>query len=794
MPRQGRWLLALSACAALYVGASQVGFALAYVDHTVSTVWVPSGLGLAIVLLGGGRMWPAILIGELVANLLHGSSLGASAVMGGGDVLEALTARALLLRVGFRPELDRVRDIFSLLLLGALASTTIGALFGTLSLLLFGSVPLAGSWTTWYTWWLGDASGMIIVAPLIFSFAGRRPHFSRGLHTLEAVAFGSVLVPVLLLALGAPPEVGFLTLPAVIWGTVRFGQRGASLVNAVLATALVIFAQRSNALLHGVSLSDRLLLVQDLLAIAALTTLVLAVAIRERERDANELTALTEVSTAIARDSGADELLALTARAAGSFLGVSELLVTRPAGAGHALVVGGWRADGGELPEGSEAPGDGVHVPVQIHGVNWGELVVAEPAAGSAAVPEDLIETSLRRFSAQLGLGLASAQARDGLIERASTDPLTGLANHRSFHERLTEETARAARHGRPLAVAMIDIDGFKTINDTVGHVAGDSVLATIASRVLEVMRSEATVARLGGDEIGVILPECDLHTACGVLERVRRTVAAAPIGAAGTVRISAGICDNSQVTGAERLREAADAALYWVKSHGRDRVMAFSETMLRDLSESERATRVARSQAALGIRALARAIDAKDPATAQHSEQVAALACAMARERGWTEEQVARLRDAALVHDVGKLAISDEIVSHSQRLSGEQYEEIKRHAELSAQIAAEMLDAEQLQWIRWHHERADGTGYPDALAAAQLPEGAKLLALADAFDTMVSGRSYSPARTHEEAVSECISQTGTQFAPEAVAALIAVHESHALWSQIPQAAPSVYR
>ncbi len=555
-------------------------------------------------------------------------------------------------------------------MLACLGATTIGAVFGTASLLLFSGLHWSGVWSTWYTWWLGDASGMIIVAPLLFSFTGRELRIARGLQTLEAAAFVAVLVPVLLLALGAPPEVGFLTLPAIVWGTLRFGQRGATLANAVVACGLVIFAQRANVPLHGVNLADRLLLVQDFVAVFAVTTLVMAVAIRERERDANELAALTVVSTATARDTPITELLPLTTRAAAEFLGLACVVVVRDAGTEHSIVVDGWNADGSELIAGGEPPSSPLRAPVQVHGVQWGELLVPPDAIGPGTVPIEQVLASLPRFARQMGHGIASAEARDGLIERASTDPLTGLANHRAFHERLSEEVTRAIRHERPLSVAMIDIDGFKAINDAVGHVAGDAVLATIASRILEVMRTEAIVARLGGDEIGVILPECDLETACAVVERARHVVSAKPIGAAGHVKISAGVCDNSQAATSERLRECADSALYWVKAHGRDQVIGYSPDVVRELTESERAARVARSQAAVGIRALARAIDAKDPATAKHSEQVASLVCAMARERGWEEHRVMLLHDVALVHDVGKLAISDEILSRSKALT----------------------------------------------------------------------------------------------------------------------------
>jgi diguanylate cyclase (GGDEF)-like protein len=786
--RYGRWLLTVGACTALYVGASQIGFALAYVDGAVSTVWVPTGLALVMVVLGGRKLWPAIFIGEFAANLIHGSSASTSLGMGVGDVLEALAGQTLLARVGFRPALDRVRDVFALLILAGMVATLVGAFFGTASLMLFSGVGWSGAWSTWYTWWLGDVTGVIVIAPLLFSHSGLRLHLPRRVRVMELAVFVMVLTPLLLIALGAPPEVGFLTLPALVWGTLRFGQRGATVANAVIACALVILAERANAPLHGVSLSNRLLLIQDFAAVSAMTTLVLAVAMGEHRRDADELAALTVVSTAIAQDAPLTELLPLSTRTAGEFLHLDQLLVARDAGAERSIVVDGWTRDGTQLD--TEAPDGGLRIPIVLHGVEWGHLLVPDGSITRASAHPDQIFSALTRFARQIGLGIASAQARDGLIERASTDPLTGLANHSRFHDRLDAEVTRAVRHGRPLSVAMIDIDGFKAINDAVGHVAGDAVLATVASRILEVMRTEATVARIGGDELAVVLPECDVETACAVLERARKTVGAKPIGAAGYVRISAGVCDNSQARGAEQLREFADAALYWVKAHGRNQVLAYSPDAIRYLSEPERATRVARSQVAIGVLALARAIDAKDPATANHSHQVATVASAMAQARGWSSERVTLLRDAAMVHDVGKLAISDEILSRDEPLTQEQFEEFKRHPQLSAQIAAEMLESEQLQWIRWHHERADGQGYPDGLTAGELPEGAKLLALADQFSKLVTGSAHRAAMSVEQAVAACVAQSGKQFAPEAVAALIAAYESGTLHGDPAQAAP----
>lgn len=794
-PGRARWALTVCACAALYVGASRIGFALAYVDGAVSTVWVPAGLGLVIVVLGGRRMWPAILIGEFLANVIHGTSASASLGMGIGDVLEALTGQTLLKYANFRPMMDRVRDVFALLILGALTATLVGATLGTASLLLFGGLRWSAAWNTWYTWWLGDVMGVIVVAPLLFSHLGRGRRLARGIQALELFAFLSVLVPVVLIAFGASPAIGFLTLPALVWGTLHFGQRGATLANAVIVCALVIVARRADAPLAGLNLSNRLLLIQDLGAVAAMTTLVLAVEVAERRREANQVAAITTVATASAQDLPLDELLPLGARAAGEYLGLRELLVLR--GAEPSVVLAGWSAEASQV--GSQAPDGGLEVPIRVHGIEWGQLLVPEGATTSNSPPLQEVRNSLTRFARQIGLGIASAEARQALIERASTDPLTGLANHRRFHERLHTEVARAARHGRHLAVAMIDIDGFKMINDAVGHVAGDEVLATVANRIREVMRSEVTVARLGGDEIGVLLPECDVETAHSVLERARRVVCGEPIGAAGTVRISAGVCDNVQASSAEQLREFADAALYWVKAHGRNQVMAYTTEAIRDLSDDERAARMARTQAAIGVRALARAIDAKHPMTAQHSEQVAAFAGALARASGWSPERVALLHEAAMVHDVGKLAISNGILSHGDELNDEEFEQVRRHPDMGAQIAAEILECEQLDWIRWHHERADGSGFPDGLTSEQLPEGAKLLALADAFSKLVSGSAHHAPKPVDEAVAQCVEQAGRQFAPEAVAALLAAHESGAFdgeqsqrWSDAPRVASNL--
>jgi HD-GYP domain-containing protein (c-di-GMP phosphodiesterase class II) len=185
----------------------------------------------------------------------------------------------------------------------------------------------------------------------------------------------------------------------------------------------------------------------------------------------------------------------------------------------------------------------------------------------------------------------------------------------------------------------------------------------------------------------------------------------------------------------------------------------------------------VERSHALAGLQALSRAIDAKDPLTREHSERVAALARRLGMISGWRNERVDLLESAALVHDVGKIGVPDAILLKPGKLTVHEYEVIKQHASLGAKIVEGVLSREQVQWVRSHHERPDGRGYPNGLLASSLSEGAGLLALADAFDAMTAPRAYGEPKDLETAVDECHGLAGRQFVPDAVRALETVFE-----------------
>ena len=177
---------------------------------------------------------------------------------------------------------------------------------------------------------------------------------------------------------------------------------------------------------------------------------------------------------------------------------------------------------------------------------------------------------------------------------------------------------------------------------------------------------------------------------------------------------------------------------------------------------------------------------------TRRHSERVAALVSELAKVSGWDAGQVGRLNEAALVHDVGKIGVPDAVLTKLGPLTAEEHELIKQHAALGSQIVSEVLDDEQTAWVRAHHERPDGGGYPRGLSAGEIPSGAALLAVADAWDVMTVSRPYSVPKSPEEALAECRDLAGSQFTPAAIEALLVLHEIGSLWRLTPGVAASV--
>jgi diguanylate cyclase (GGDEF)-like protein/putative nucleotidyltransferase with HDIG domain len=526
------------------------------------------------------------------------------------------------------------------------------------------------------------------------------------------------------------------------------------------------------------------------------------------ERLAAEQGALRRVATSVVGGEPAHKIYDLVAFEAAGLLDSGAAAILRLDGPDSATVTGSWadRPSGRYLP-GTVLPvtpgGDiwravrtgrparvhehphestvarlgyrsSIVAPIHVAGSTWGALAVTAAAPSHFRAEDD---ERLMEFGDLLATAIASIDDRARLAAQALSDPLTGLANHRSLQRRLAAEVARASRHGTPLSVAVLDIDHFKQVNDSGGHDIGDELLARVADCLSSLARAEDTLGRAGGDEFAWILPETGRDRALVAIERARRMIAAtAP--PPYRITVSAGICDTTVTQDPAELLRLADGALYWSKAHGRDQCSVYDPAVINELSAHERAERLERSQAMVGLRALARAIDAKDPATRRHSERVAELAGKLARAVGWSPERAQLLSEAALVHDVGKIGVPDSVLFKAAHLTAAEREQVCGHAELAARIVEDVLLPEQVDWIRTHHERPDGRGYPRGLRGAQIPEGAALLAAADAWDVMTGSRSYSVPKPVETALAECISLVGRQFTKTAVGALVQLHSA----------------
>ncbi|MBO0769625.1 MAG: diguanylate cyclase [Solirubrobacterales bacterium] len=400
-------------------------------------------------------------------------------------------------------------------------------------------------------------------------------------------------------------------------------------------------------------------------------------------------------------------------------------------------------------------------------------LVYAPSAALHGHMPDALVIT----LAGDLSIGVALLFGKRLQVDRrhraerqALTDPLTGLANHRELDRRLRTEVTQAIMTNSPLAVAVLDVDHFKTVNDMDGHDQGDETLVRLASLLRTMARSTDVLARSGGDEFTWVLPGATGREAQARTEALHEALSATHWSR--RVTLSVGVADNSWTQDPAELVRLADGALYWSKVRGRNRSSVYDPEVIDALSAEERADRLERTQALRGLRALARAIDAKDPETREHAERVSTMSRSLALAVGWDEHRADLLAEAALVHDVGKIGIENRILHKRGALTQKERDHIKTHAELSARIVEGVLSEEQAEWIRTHHEWADGSGYPDGLDRSAIPLGGALLAVADAFDVMTAGRAYNRRRPPADALAEVKRRADVQFTVEAVAAL----------------------
>jgi diguanylate cyclase (GGDEF)-like protein len=357
-----------------------------------------------------------------------------------------------------------------------------------------------------------------------------------------------------------------------------------------------------------------------------------------------------------------------------------------------------------------------------------------------------------------------NAETYDQVQQAARTDALTGLLNHGAMQVRVREEIARARRDGTPLSLVIIDLDDFKRVNDLRGHQAGDELLRRVAALLQSELRPYDQVARYGGDEFVLLLPGSDEADARAVAERVRDAVAGGRVGAC-----SLGVAQWQEPLDADALLEHADRALLLAKRTGKGRVAVANPDVERELAllSSERGSPAA-------VQALAAAIEERDNYTHEHSEEVVHLARGVAMMLGLSSDQVERIADAALLHDVGKLAVPNEILHKRGPLTPEEWEIMTDHPVAGERILLRIPELTAIApVVRHEHEHWDGSGYPDGLRGQLIPIGSRIILACDAYNAMITDRPYRAAMPAAEAVGELRRGVRAQFDPDVVDALL---------------------
>mgnify|MGYP001484383854 CR=1 FL=1 len=412
--------------------------------------------------------------------------------------------------------------------------------------------------------------------------------------------------------------------------------------------------------------------------------------------------------------------------------------------------------------------------------------------------PQDVL--ILNTLADLLATALHNAFVFQKLQQQSITDGLTGIKTRRFFWEALSAEWKRASRSGRPFSVVLIDLDKFKEVNDTMGHFEGDLVLARVGRLLEQKSRQQNVVARYGGDEFIILMPETGPDQAQVLAERLRQWMASDPMLSEHHITGSFGVASfPTHGFSIEDIIRVADAGMYVSKRSGGNRVSAAEEFAAGEQFASQRQQISAYIEGFLqrehngpahleelnstllklcggdedlnvpllkeSIEILSRAAESRELRTSGHGDLVARYTEILARALHLSPEDTADLVYAARVHDVGKIFVPERILNKPGPLTDDEFFLVRMHAQVGAEITGMLPDSSRMrEAVEHHHQRFDGSGYPDGLKGEQIPQWARIIALSDAYANMLTEQSISAARTPEQALDELAKMSGTRF------------------------------
>lgn len=393
--------------------------------------------------------------------------------------------------------------------------------------------------------------------------------------------------------------------------------------------------------------------------------------------------------------------------------------------------------------------------------------------------------THLRKLLGKLRKSRAEIRGQNQQLKILATrDPLTGCLNRRAFFQEFELHWAASKQGNGPLSCVMVDVDHFKSINDRFGHSVGDQVLQHVASTLRSMVRKRDLVCRYGGEEFCILLPGIDLDDGVQVAERVRAALAAAPCG---QVAVTASLGVSAVRLGAgqpSELLDQADKALYCAKHAGRNRVIGWHQVPADQSIDKARARPVEGKTPTPptvsipfhAVAALVAALGQRHADTAEHSRRVSDLCVAVAR-RLLSQTNCYILEVAALLHDIGKLGVPDAVLLKAGPLTDEEWKVVRAHQQMGEDIIASAFSCKELTAIlrSYHYWYGGSIDEPDLPRGEAIPLGARILAIADAYDSMTADQVYRKARSRDDAFAELRDHAGQQFDPELVERFIEV-------------------